>query len=528
MMILAGNLKKHQVGVARRSSDEVTRNHFIIQDSLLNIRYSFLIVVLTLLLSFPSAAQTDSLANARQLTLEQVVQLALDRSPNALLAETRKEMAYWRWRSYRSNYRPQLALEGVLPNFNRTNRAVEQNDGSYAFRRVSNNLTDIALTASQSIGLTGTQIFMSSGVNRFDDFGMDITTYSSNPILVGIRQSLFGYNELRWDRLIEPLQYEEATRDYVVQREEIGQEATDRFFAVLLQQVNLALAQKNLANNDTIYQIGQGRYNLGRITEDQLLNLELNVMNSRQEVAQAQLELETSTLELKSFVGLVGSPPVVVVLPSGIPTFTVDEQVAIEEALANNPDMVSFERTVKEAEAEVAQSRAQNGFRAELRATYGLTDRGDNFAEVYNQPENEQTIRLEFSIPVLDWGRSKSRMKQAEALLRLRQYTVAQERVNFQQQVYTQARTFAMQRDQVKITEVADDIANRRYDIAKQRYLIGKIDITDLSIALREKDEARRQYVESLRDFWINYYEVRMLTLYDFAEGESLLRVEEE
>ncbi len=174
-------------------------------------------------------------------------------------------------------------------------------------------------------------------------------------------------------------------------------------------------------------------------------------MNSRQEVAQAQLELETSTLELKSFIGLVGSPPVVVVLPSGIPTFTINEQVAVEEALANNPSMVSFERTIKEAKAEVAQSRAQNGFSAELRATYGLTDRGNNFAEVYNQPENEQTIRLEFAIPVLDWGRSKSRMKQAESLLRLRQYTIAQERVNFQQQVYTQARTFAMQRDQVKL-----------------------------------------------------------------------------
>ncbi len=137
-------------------------------------------VILLLLAPFSSFAQTeidvagsrttDSLANARQLTLEEVVQLALKRSPSALLAETRKEIAYWRWRSYRSNYRPQLALRGTLPNFNRTNRAVEQNDGSFAFRRVSNNLTDIALRASQSIGLTGTRIFMSSGVDRFERF----------------------------------------------------------------------------------------------------------------------------------------------------------------------------------------------------------------------------------------------------------------------------------------------------------------------------------------------------------------------
>ena len=500
-------------------NDEVNK-HIDIQHLIFNIRYLFLAV--TLLGSLASFAQTDSLNDGQAFTLEQIVQLALDRSPSALQAETRKEMAYWRWRSYLSAYRPQLALEGRLPNFNRTNEAVQQPDGSYAFRRVSNSLTDLDLVASQSLGITGTEFFLSSGIERFDNFVNDNTTYSSNPVRVGLRHSLFGFNELRWNRMIEPLYYEEANRNYVVQREEIAQEATERFFAVLVQQVNMALAQKNLANNDTIYQIGQGRYNLGRITEDQLLNLELNVMNSRQEVAQAQLELETSTLELKSFVGL-GDQSVVVAPPAGVPTFTIDARTALQQALANNPNMVIYERRIKEAEADIARTRGENGFSADLLATYGLTDRGDEISSVYQQPENEQTIQLGFRIPVLDWGRSKSRRKRADAILKLEQYTVEQERINFQQEVYTQVRTFAMQREQVKITQVADDIADRRYNIAKQRYLIGKIDITDLSIALREKDEARRRYTESLRDFWLNYYEVRMLTLYDFAENESLL-----
>ncbi len=498
---------------------EVKKNQFVIRCSTFIIYYS-------IFFAFPCFAQTDSLTNVRQFTLEEIVQLALDRSPRSLQAETRKEVAYWRWRSFRSNYRPQLALEGTLPDFNRTNQAIRQDDGSFAFRRVSNNLSDLYLTASQSIGLTGTRFFVSSGVERFDNFINDATTYSSRPARIGLQQSLFGFNRLRWDRSIEPLYYEEAQRGYAVQREAIAQDATELFFAVLIQQVNRELAQKNLANNDTIYQIGQGRYNLGRITEDQLLNLQLNVMNSRQEVAQAQLELETSTLALKSFVSLGEGQLLAVTLPAGVPDFVIDEQLAIQQALTNNPDMVSFERRIKEAESEVAQRRAENGFQAELQATYGLTDRGTTFAEIYEQPENEQTARLAFTIPVLDWGRSRSRMQQANAFLKLERYTVEQEQVNFRQGVYTQVRTFAMQRDQVKITEVADDIAQRRYDIAKQRYLIGKIDITDLSIALREKDEARRRYIESLRDFWLNYYEVRMLTLYDFAVGKALLQQE--
>jgi hypothetical protein len=52
--------------------------------------------------------------------------------------------------------------------------------------------------------------------------------------------------------------------------------------------------------------------------------------------------------------------------------------------------------------------------------------------------------------------------------------------------------------------------------------LIGKIDITNLNIALNEKDTAKRSYLEALKSFWTAYYDLRRLTLYDFA-GKRLL-----
>ena len=50
----------------------------------------------------------------------------------------------------------------------------------------------------------------------------------------------------------------------------------------------------------------------------------------------------------------------------------------------------------------------------------------------------------------------------------------------------------------------------------------GNVTITDLGIAQQEKDKNRRSYVESLRDYWMAYYELRELTLYDF-EADYLL-----
>jgi outer membrane protein TolC len=83
-------------------------------------------------------------------------------------------------------------------------------------------------------------------------------------------------------------------------------------------------------------------------------------------------------------------------------------------------------------------------------------------------------------------------------------------------------RQFEMLRLQIEITRKSDQVAQTRYNVAQNRYLIGKIDITNLNIALNEKDTAKRSYIDALKSFWMAYYDLRRLTLYDFAERKLL------
>ncbi len=75
---------------------------------------------------------------------------------------------------------------------------------------------------------------------------------------------------------------------------------------------------------------------------------------------------------------------------------------------------------------------------------------------------------------------------------------------------------------QVGIAAKADTVATRRFEVAKNRYLIGKIDITDLFDAQREKDAARQAYIETMQQFWQSYFNLRRLTLYDFMRRAPL------
>jgi len=465
-------------------------------------------------------------AQSKNYSLEEVIQIARSQSTAWLSAETRKENNYWQYKTYRSEYNPQLVLSGMLPSFTKSVNPVTQQDGSIAYRKVYNNSVAMQLGLSQIIAPTGGKVTIYSNLNRYDDLQLqpNFTQYSGEPVSIGLNQPIFQFNPYKWDKLVKPLEYEESQKQYFEQLEEISINATRRFFDLLLAQISLDIASKNVDSNDTIYQIAQGRYNLGKITENDLLKLELNLVNSRLEVSQALVDQESASLNLKSFIGLSDNESINLNLPEAIPDFVVDENLALIEAQKNKADMVAFRRNELEAKQEVAKAKRASGVNMSLNAVYGLNNIGSAIGEVYDNPGDNVRIGLQMNVPILNWGRQKARIMTAEANMKLVNYQRIQDEVTFEQDVLTQVRNYNMLREQIKSRIRSDEIAQKAYNISKQLFLIGKISITDLNAALISKDQAKQSYISSLRDFWIAYYQVREKTLYDFHHDQILVR----
>ena len=305
--------------------------------------------------------------------------------------------------------------------------------------------------------------------------------------------------------------------------EAISRTATDLYFDYLTAQVELQIAEFNLANNDTIYNIEQGRYNIGTASRDEILQVELQLLRSRQGVTQANLDMKTSKQDLVSFIGLNLGPNNVLELiqPQELPSFEISLDKALLYASENRADYINFERRRLEAERDVSEAKSQR-FQTDLTASFGLNKAGSTLNDAYTDPNNQQRVNVRIGVPIIDWGRSKSRLKIALAEQKLEQYLLAQEIQNFEQEIITLVSTFEVLRLQVEITKKSDEVAQERYDVAQNRYLIGKTKITDLNIALKEKDEAKGSYIRALRAFWNAYFDLRRLTLYDFLNDELL------
>lgn len=477
-----------------------------------------------LLLVIFLAAQTGNAQQKRTLTLQEVIDLAQLNSRRAKQNETSLQFGYWSNRVFKSSFNPSLELEGTFPDRANSVRRVTQEDGSIQFRGVDQLDMDLNLRLVQSVPWTNARVFVSSSIARNKNYLLpdsSAVTFQGVPLTLTVSQPLFAVNPFKWSKRIQPLEYEQNKKEYAQTKEQIAVEATRFFFNLLESQIDLQIAEQNLSKNDTVFKIEQGRYNIGTTTEDQLLQTEINLLNSQRDAQQAALDVQTRSLDLRNYIGLTDNTQIELLLPEEIPTLFIDPDDALRYAQENRSDFVDFQIRTYNAQRELAEARAQR-FSADVRATFGLNNSGSTFSDIYNSPNDQSLFSLNFSLPILDGGRNRARVGVAKASQALTEFQVEQEKINFEQSITAAVRNFDQIRSAIEISKKRDEIAQKRFDISNNRYLIGKIDILQYTNALNDKDAAKQGYITSLRQYWNAYYELRSLTLYDFLQGVQL------
>ncbi len=467
---------------------------------------------------------TISLSAQQQMVLHDVVGMAQRSSPSYYRAQSRALNSLYAYRYYRAGQLPQLLLD-LQNNSSPLGETVEvlQPDGKIEYRRRSTSNTSLGLGLRQIVPWTGGSFSVRSDLARFDQFSPDKrTAYLATPFSINYNQPSVVYNPYYWERKISPILYEESKRTYIEDLERVALDASDYFFSALSAQVQEKIYLLNVQNTDTLYKISKGRFDLGKIAENELLQIELSLLNARNSLEQATLQKEIAYQELKRFLNMPKDAVIALSLPNNTPLFDVALDKAIAEAGNNRQSVLEFRRRRLQAEQDVAEARGNSGYSLNLRAQLGQSNNDSTFGGVYRGGDVQQNLSVGIAIPIMDWGRARNRVRQAKANRDLIEIDVQQAERSFEQEVYLQTQQFNIQKKLLASAAKADTIAQLRYEITKQRYLIGKISITDLNLAQSEKDGATQNYIRALRSFWNAYYTVRRLTLYDFEQDRKI------
>lgn len=483
---------------------------------------SFIGAIILLAAMAGSASSQDQL-NLGTLSLEECIAIAQEQSPVAEAIRSSLVASRWQYESFRADLLPSLTLSGDSPNFNKNIFPNTLDDGTVTFSsRIQSEATS-ALSINQSILPTGGSVSLSSGVTRLGIFGGENTyLWQSTPLVVGIQQPLFQFNNLKWRNRLEPLQLEISQKEFVGDLEALAVEVTQNFFNVYLSRINLENAEFNVVRNDSIYNISRGRYNVGSIAENDLLQSELQLRNAESSLTTARIEYDRTLSNFKILLGFPTDVEIELEAPHDLPVISVDMERAKELAIQNNSEALNYRLNELQADRNLAQAKGEGGFSATIRANYGLNQTSPYLNELYDNPQNRQFFTIGFDIPLYNWGKQRAQVNAALNQQREVANSIQYQRRQFIQEVDYRVTQFLQLGDQVSLAAQSDTIAQHRYDVTQNRYLIGRIDITNLFIAQNEKDSARQGYISALRDFWIGWYSLRRLTLYNFLEDRPI------
>ncbi|HNY01533.1 MAG TPA: TolC family protein [Bacteroidales bacterium] len=485
----------------------------------------FLIVVALATGAYQAPAQQAAYPHI--LTLADAIGIAKTQSPDALIARQTFRKSYWEYRSYKASNLPSLTLTANVPSINQSITPYMQRDSNRIFRvyaKTQSISEDVNLALTQKIGITGGTISINSSLSgNHDKSSPKLDPYLSVPVNIELNQPLFSYNAWRWDRRIKPLSYSLAKRKYLEDCEQISITATEYFFNLLEAQIENKIAMTNLKNYDTLYRIAKGRYQLGKIAENDLLQLELSFLKAQAAVENANLALDNAQFRFKSYLRLQDSLSVVLLPPAEINFAKINPDQAVTLASDNSSTSLDFKKRLLEAASAVNFAKLDGRFDARLHALVGLQQSGATIPDTYVKPQDQRQMSLGVTIPILDWGVARGQIKMAQSQEEIVKNSVEQEVIDFKRNVYLKAVEFNMQQKQLTIAAKSDTVARKSYEVIKGRYLIGKINsILDLNNAQMETDNAEKNYYFALQTYWKSYFQIRKMTLFDFNRNEAL------
>ncbi|MEP7327017.1 MAG: TolC family protein [Gemmatimonadota bacterium] len=475
-------------------------------------------VLLAAALSAPA-----SVAAQQPITLAEAVRMARQQGLEARAARASLEATRHRDVAFDARHLPQLSLSGTVPSYNRSIIPVLQPDGSTIFRAQQQTSADLTMTMSQQLPVTGGSFFVSSSLSRLTVSGQQqIKSWTSTPVQVGLRQDIFRPNTARWDQRQQDATTELSERLYLEAMEEIAIQTTQAFFDVYSARATLANSITNAATNDTLYTLNKGRFEVGKIGENDLLQSELALLRSRAAVQTAQLGFDRAVALLRLNLNLPPGTAIEVSVTNDLPQLVLDTTRAVAEALRNRSSVSDAALQDVLARRRIAEARLARGVGATVQASFGLNATAPEASLAYQDLVDARQFSLSVELPLWQWG---ARSQEVDAARSDQERTASLSEASIDRTALD-AHFAVLELNQAQVNvglaAKADTVAGQRFEVAYNRYVIGRIAIDNLYIAQSEKDQALNEFVQALEGYWLAYYRLRRATLFDFATGQAI------
>ena len=458
------------------------------------------------------------------LDLDRTVRLATDSSLSVQKYQSVYDISRYQYLSWQASRKPQFSLESTPVSYQRymTQRYLSAEDRD-VYRQQRMFYSQAGIYATQTMESWGGEFYGSTQLGFLRSLGDDDKTqFMTVPIKVGYKQDLLFFNPLKWNRQIEPMKLTLAEKTLAYGIETTSEEAVGKFFTLALAQEQLRMAEEYLVSCDTIYSIAERRYRIASISKAELSILELQKTNARTTLANARISRSRAVQDLATYLGMERSTDIELIIPAVMQNLHVDAKEAIQHARENNPQYLSSREAVTEARRDAERARIEKNFSVSLDASVGLNQVADRFADAYRHLLSQDMATITLSVPLKDWGKRKNAYLAARSTVEAKERAEQEAARDTELDVVLTVADFNERQDIVETARQALTIAEDAYAQTLQRFIKAQADAYSLSVAQSHWQTARQNQIASLQNYWLTYYHLRRLTLFDYQRHQPI------
>lgn len=459
-----------------------------------------------------------------KLSLSKAIEMANDSSLESFRVRHLIDISYLQWQNHRAQRRPEISLNLQPARYSRyiTSRYDSENNIDI-FRSQKSLMASAGLDVTQNVDFLGGQLYMESDLEYLKNFGVNNSNqFSSIPFRVGYTQNLLGFNSLRWDNRIEPEKFKQAKLQYLASTQAIAEDITEKFFDLLLAQTEISLATENLNACDTLLTIGRRRFDIASISVSDLSSLELDKINAVNTLEIARRNHKNACIALSTAIGINTPSAIEVSNPEPPATDKIDKATALLFAQENSYLVKQNDVDILEAERDVKKARMQTIMDISLNVSVGFNQFGSSLSDAYRGLQRQDLATVSVSIPLVDWGARKGKLRVAKNNLEIAKISRMQHLQSTSSDVTSAIDDFISYTSMISAASKALDLAETICSQNRRRFINGTADINSIILSTSRRNEAMRTYISVIRNVWLSYYKIRRLTLYDFERNKPL------
>lgn len=466
-----------------------------------------------------------SLQAQETLTLERALQISQVGSPDLQQSELNLERFQKNLEAQRAALKSRFSLDVAPIEYNNQRRFDTRVSEWYTNESFNSNARFVVsqplLFSDGTISLSNEFGWQSSNSTATQASSESEVFY--NNLYLNINQPLFTYNRLKLQLKELELSYENANISYAMQRLNLERNVTQFFYNVFMTQKDLDISKEELTNTQKSYDIISNKVEAGLAAREELYQAELNLATSKSSLQNSDVNFENAKDQLKLYLGMDLFEDIIVLADVSVNPVPVDLPMAIDNGLNSRMELRQREIDIETSQFDLIQTKSLNEFRGDVNLRLGITGDNPDLSQIFDSPTSSPSVALSFNIPIFDWGERKARIAAQEAAIKSQELNYSEEKKQIIIGIRQVYRSLQNQINQIEIAKQNETNAQLTYEINLERYENGDLTGMDLNLFQTQLSEKKISMAQALINYKIELLNLKIQTLYDFEKGAPVL-----